>query len=205
MAMKYVIMADGDMKRWHAECNIPKHLLKVEDETLLERIVRQLRRIDPPARIIITSHDKRYDVTGAVRYEPKNNHLEIDRFTWELIEDNICFLYGDTFYTDEAIGLICGIRTDSLHFVGDDRTIVAVIARSGDLLKKHVSRVRELFQAGKIEECRGWQVYQSYAGLPFGPPVPGDSYTRLSDGTCGFNTWSDYQLFLKRGGGCGRI
>ena len=197
--MKYVIMADGDMKRWHADCNIPKHLLRVGDETLLERLVRQLHGVDVQAEIIITSHNGRYEVRGATRYEPRDNHLEIDRFTWELIEDDICFLYGDTYYTDQAIRAIHEVQTEEIHFVGTEKSIVALIAHDAALLRQHILRVKEAFLKGKLSECRGWQVYQSYAGLPFGKPVIGPAFTLLSDGTCGFNSWQEYQDFLKRG------
>ena len=43
--------------------------------------VRLLRQGDPGCEVIITSHDPRYEVEGATRYEPVNNHLELDRFT----------------------------------------------------------------------------------------------------------------------------
>lgn len=193
--MKYVIMADGHMQRWKAECDTPKHLLRVEGETLLERLVRQLRSGLGKDEVIITSHDRRYEVSGAVRHEPENNHLEIDRFTWELIDRNTCFLYGDTCYTDAAIQAIRNSRTDQLHFFGTDDAIVAVIVGDPDVLRFHIRRVKELYLNGKIGDCRGWQVYQSYVGLPFGPRIIGPEYTVLTDGTQGFNTPAEYEAF----------
>ena len=204
--MRYVIMADGDMKRWHAQNHIPKHLLEVDGETLLARLVRQLRTFDGAAEVFITSHNPAYEVPGAVRHEPLENHLEIDRFTRELICDDVCFLYGDTYYTDEAVDRITGTATDAIRFAGNERSIVAVIAHDGALLRNHIARARNAFLAGEITDCRGWQVYQSYAGLPFGPPAVGPAFDRLTDGTCGFNTWEEYREFLeKRDESHGRI
>lgn len=77
--MNYIIMADGKGTRWNNYGDIPKHFIKVEGETLLARTVRLLHEYDPGCRVTITSHDPRYEVEGAVRYEPKNNVLEIDR------------------------------------------------------------------------------------------------------------------------------
>ena len=196
--MRYIIMADGDMKRWHAQSHTPKHLLTVGGETLLARLVRQIRQRDGEAEVFITSHNSAYEVPGAVRHEPRENHLEIDRFTRELICDDVCFLYGDTYYTDAAMDLIAGTQTDGLWFVGNEKSIVAVIAHDGQLLQNHVDRARDAFLAGKITECRGWQVYQSYVGQTFGAPRIGPSFTRLTDGTCGFNTWEEYQDFLEK-------
>ena len=104
--MRYVIMADGKGTRWGNYSGIPKHLIKIGDETLLERTVRLIKQTDESNEIVITSHDYRYEVEGAVRYEPKNNVLEIDRFTDELIDDGVVFLYGDTYYTDDSIKTI---------------------------------------------------------------------------------------------------
>ena len=196
--MKYVIMADGSMHRWKAECDIPKHLLRVKGETLLQRLVRQLQPYAGADEIIITSHDRRYEVPGAVRYVPKNNYLEIDRFTWELIEQDTCFLYGDTCYTDAAIQAIRDSRAEKLHFWGTEDAIVAVIVGDTDVMRFHIQRVKDLYIKGIIDDCRGWQVYQSYTGLPFGPQVVGPEYTLLTDETQGFNTPAEYRAFCAK-------
>ena len=96
--MRYVIMADGKGSRWNNFMGHKKHDISVSGETLLERTVRLVHKFDDAAEIIITSHDESISIPGAVRYEPKNNVLEIDRFTAELIGDDMCFLYGDVRY-----------------------------------------------------------------------------------------------------------
>lgn len=196
--MKYVIMADGNMKRWDAGCDTPKHLLKIEDETLLERLVRQIHCTDINCQIIITSHNKQYEIPGAVRYEPQNNYLEIDRFTWEIIEDDICFLYGDTYYIDDVIEQISRTKTDGLHFIGTEKSIIAVIVHDGELFKQHINRVKQYYKLGKITDCKGWQVYQSYAGVSFGHRSMGYAFTLVSDENCDFNTLQEYKDFLSK-------
>ena len=104
--MKYIIMADGKGTRWQNYIDIPKHFIEIIGETLLARTVRLLRQGDPGCEVIITSHDPRYEVEGATRDEPVNNHLESDRFTEELIADNVCFLYVDTYYSEDAADII---------------------------------------------------------------------------------------------------
>ena len=151
--MKYIIMADGKGTRWQNYNDIPKHFIEINGETLLARTVRLLKQGDPGCEVIITSHDPRYEVEGATRYEPKNNHLEIDRFTEELIADNVCFLYGDTYYSEEAAETIIKTEADDIHFFGNRRSIVAVKVADGELFRSHVDRVRQLFMEGKIEKC----------------------------------------------------
>lgn len=189
--MKYIIMADGKGTRWQNYNDIPKHFIEIGGETLLGRTVRLLNEGDKDADVIITSHDPRYDVPGARRYEPLNNHLEIDRFTEELIEDNVCFLYGDTYYSQEAMDTILQTETDEMIFFGNERSIVAIKVKDGELFRSHVDNVRRLFLEGKIEKCIGWQVYQSFTGLPFGEKKIGPSYIVLADGTEDFNSPED--------------
>ena len=190
--MKYIIMADGKGTRWNNYHQSPKHLIEIGGETLLARTVRLLRENDALADIVITSHDPRYEVPGARRYEPQNNHLEIDRFTEELIADDVCFLYGDTFYSESVIQKIADTPAEKLLFFGNERSIVAIKVADGALFRQHVDRVRELFLAGKIEKCIGWQVYQSFEGLPFGEKTIAADYILIQDGTEDFNSPEDY-------------
>lgn len=191
--MKYIIMADGKGTRWNNYRDIPKHFIEVNGETLLARTVRLLRENDPSCEMIITSHDSRYEVAGARRYEPKHNVLEIDRFTTELIEDNICFLYGDTYYSEVSIKTIVDTVAEDLLFFGNERSIVAVKVADAQVFSKHVNRVRELFLAGKIDKCIGWQVYQSFLGLPFGEKTITKKYIYLCDDTRDFNSPEDLE------------
>ena len=190
--MKYIIMADGKGVRWNNYNDIPKHFAIVEGEPIIVRTVRLLREMDDSAEVIITSHDSRYDIPGARRHEPQNNVLEIDRCTEELIEDNVCFLYGDTYYSEEALKRIMESETADMLFFGNRKSIVAIKVTDGELFRSHVARVRNLFLEGKINKCIGWQVYQSFTGLPFGEKTIGDSFVILEDDTEDFNTPEDY-------------
>ena len=191
--MKYIIMADGKGTRWKNYQNIPKHLIKIDGEILLERTVRQLNNQDKGAKVIITSHDKRYEFKGATRYEPLNNVLEIDRFTEELIEDNICFLYGDTYYTDETINNIINSKVDDILFFGNQKSIVAIKVKDSKLFKKHISNVKKLYLNNKIKNCKGWQVYQSFQNLEFDKKQIKDKFVIVDDETIDYNTPKEYE------------
>ncbi len=196
--MKYIIMADGKGSRWQNYQDIPKHLIEINGESLLARTVRLLHTADPEGQVFITSHDPRYEIPGAVRHEPLNNHLEIDRFTQELIEDQVCFLYGDTFYSQNSIDTILSTQTDDIMFFGNSRSIVAVKVADGALFRHHVERVRELYLMGQIEKCIGWQVYQSFTGMTFGEKKIGEKFVVLEDGTEDFNSPEDYNRRFNR-------
>lgn len=191
--LKYIIMADGKGIRWNNYQNIPKHFVKVDGEILIERTVRQLKELAPDAEIIITSHDKRYEIEGSRRYEPKSNFMEIDRFTFELIEDDICFLYGDTYYSDKAMKLITSSKTNDLLFFGNNKSIVAILVKDGGLFKKHILNVKDLYLKKKILNCKGWQVYQSFMNLEYDVKQIKEKYVIINDGTTDYNTPEEYE------------
>lgn len=191
--MKYIIMCDGKGTRWENYKNIPKHFVTINGEPLIKRTIRQLNERVNNCEIIITSHDKRYDIEGSTRYEPLNNVLEIDRFTEELIDDNICFLYGDTYYPDEVIDSIISKKASDILFFGNAKSIVAIKIKDGKLFKKHVSIVRKLFLDGKIKNCKGWQVYQSFVGLEFDKKQIGEKFVLVNKDTIDFNTPKEYE------------
>ena len=64
--MKYVIMAGGPATRWKNYQNTTKHLIKIGNENLLERIVRQLKE-NNAEEIYIISDNPLYEVEGATR------------------------------------------------------------------------------------------------------------------------------------------
>ena len=58
---------------------------------------------------------------------------------------------------------------------------------------KHVHHVRDLFLQGKIKNCKGWQVYQSFSGLPFDEKRIGPDYIFIKDETRDFNSPQDLE------------
>lgn len=193
--MRIVIMADGKGTRWNNYLGIPKHLAQIDDEKIISRTVRLLDKICGGDReIIITSHDLRYEFEGSIRYEPINNHYEIDRFTEELITDDMIFLYGDTYYTEKALREIISVQTDSILFFGDTDSIVAVKIKNSELFRKHKNNVKDMYLSGSITECKGWQVYQSFTAQDMTkPPAIKDKFVVIRDRTQNINTPDDYE------------
>ncbi len=190
-------MADGKGSRWNDFMGHKKHDISISGETLLERTVRLVHKFDSAAEVIITSHDKSVDIPGASRYEPKNNVYEIDRFTAELIGGDMCFLYGDVLYSEGAIETIIAHRGQApLLFFGSAKSICAVLIGSGELFRSLYLEVRRKFTVGEISECKGWQVYHLYAGLPLSGREIGKSFVILDSFTRDFNTPEDYLNYV---------
>lgn len=192
--MRFVIMADGKGIRWNNYLGIPKHLAEINGEPIISRTVRLLRDLTD-GEIIVTSHDERYEFEGSRRHEPLKNRLEIDRFTEELIEDDICFLYGDTYYTESALKTIICTKTEDMIFFGNSKSIVAVKVTDSELFRYHLNRVKQLYISGKLQKCKGWQVYQSFVGQNFEErPRPGGKFVLLDETTTDINTPEEYEV-----------
>lgn len=193
----YIIMADGKGTRWNHYQGIEKHFIEIDGEAIIERTIRLVKQWDPKADIIVTSHNANYVFEGTTRYEPLHNQLEIDRFTFELIDVGVCFLYGDTYYTENAIQQIIEKQNDSLLFFGTLKKIVAIKVMDKEQMQAHCRRVRQLYLNQQIEKCIGWQLYQSFEQLPFTTPKINNHFILLKDETKDFNTPKDYQKFLR--------
>lgn len=188
-------MADGKGMRWNNYLGIPKHLAKVDGEKIISRTVRLLRKlVSADDEIIITSHDPRYEFNGSKRHEPLDNRYEIDRFTEELIVDDMVFLYGDTYYSKDALKRIVRTEIDTMLFFGDVKSIVAIKVRDSELFREHKDNVKEAYLAGNIKNCKGWQVYQSFMGQDMNEsPVIKSNYIMIEDETKNINTPDDYE------------
>lgn len=195
--MTYIIMADGKERRWKNHQGIHKWQIQIGRQTLLERTCGLLRRLDPNAPIYITSHDTSLQIEGTVRYEPQHNVLEIDRFTAELIGPNVCFLYGDSFYSETALRRIIAEHTDTVLTFGSQKKIFAVKVADAELFRHHLERVRTLFLNQTIQECIGWEVYHSIQGLPLETREIGAGYILIEDETRDFNSPEDLMEYHK--------
>ena len=116
--MKYVIMCGGDYPAFKT----PKQLSVVKGERLADRTVRLLKEAGAK-EIYISSNDPRFNDCGAVRLE-HDNHFKTDGHGhdegywldayYPHFEDDakVTYLYGDVWYTKEAIELIVNYKTD---------------------------------------------------------------------------------------------
>lgn len=189
-------MSNGKGNRWGDHQGIPKQLIEIGGETLLQRIVRQFRSVDPDAEIIISSSDPRHETEGARRYSPLVNEIELDRFVDELLIDDTCFLYGDTYYEDNAVKIIASSDDQALSFYGDERSIAGISCRNAAIMRSHISQVRRAFLSGRITTCIGWQVYQSYFDQLFEPLVVGEGLISVAGEIAGFNSPDDLRDFI---------
>lgn len=195
--MKYVIMAAGQGKRWNNYLGVPKHLVIINGETLLGRTTRLLKE-NGVNDYIITCNDARYSAYGPITRQSSTD-CEIDRFDKNITDDTVCYLYGDVYYTSNAIKTIVNtpVKKDILFF-GGQYEIFAVKVENREMFFKHVSKVKQLFLDGAIDRCIGWEVYRSLHNIPFKKHQIKDRYHYILDGTDDIDYPCDYENFKKR-------
>lgn len=98
--MKILILADGDGKRWNNYQGVPKQLLRIDGETLLDRMIRQLTENGADDIVIIGPFQSPYASNDSFRCRQKRYlFLEIAK----RYKEPFIMLNGDCFYTDEII------------------------------------------------------------------------------------------------------
>lgn len=193
--MRYVIMADGDGKRWNNYMGIPKHLVQINGEPILARTVRLLRE-NGINDIVITSRDERYNY--ATRIPQTIRDCEIDRFEASIVDDEVCYIYGDVYYTTEAIKTIVSTITTDIMFFGSNFEIFAIKVMNMKYFMTCKQAVKDLYINKKINRCIGWEIYRYMHNIPFEKHLITDHYTFILDETDDIDYPSDYEMFKEK-------
>lgn len=211
-----IIMADGKSMRWNrgesewSDC--PKQLLEVDGETLLHRTVRLLEE-NGVMNIWITSHNPEFEVWGTTRYEPINNHYEIDKFyacepIWERGGTTL-FIYGDVFFTEEAMKRIVSVDCDDFlfyglfhvsHFTGHGGEIFAVKVKDHDLFGGMCEYIRMKYIHEEFR-CGAWELYRAMNGIRgegLGHHIPHAHFVGIDDFTDDFDTPEHFKDWLEK-------
>lgn len=189
----YIIMCAGKGTRWNNYLGVPKHLIEINGETLLGRTTRLLKERN--INYIITSEDERYKQYGKVI--PQSNHdCEVDRFE-PFNDKEIVYLYGDVYYTEQAIDIIVNTPTNDITFFGSDQEIFGIKIKDKKLFYEHKDKVKKLYLKNIIPRCIGWEVYRSIHNIPFLEHKITERYVLIEDETDDIDYPIDYEKFIK--------
>jgi len=202
--LKYVILANSSVG-----FDMPKQLTKINNERLIERTIRLLKE-NNVKDILISSKDKRFDNLEATRYEPLyNNYIPnkqgywLDAFPIELLNEPICFLMGDVYYSENAIKTIVETETkDTLFFCSYQNTSSKYIKHHDEplgykvvdyeLFKKHIQIVKDFKDSGKaFREPLVWELYRSINNQPITEHYMTTNYLTINDESCDIDTNND--------------
>ena len=215
MVTKYVILADSKNDLF----KVPRQLTKINGEPIIKRTVRLLKE-NGIKDITITSHDKRFDNLGAKRYEPKFNEYAkgnggywLDAFPIELLNQPITFMFGDVYYSEEAIKKIvetdtkthlffCTYQNKSDKYIKQHDEPLAYKIVNYELFKEHINIVKNMKDKGMC--CREplvWEVYRSMNGLYINEHKMSNNYIAINDISCDIDGINDITKLLIQLGG----
>ena len=214
MVKKYVILADSRNVEPFVE---PRQLTEINGEIIIQRTVRLLKE-NGIQDITITSHDKRFDNLGATRYEPKYNYYDpiknegywLNAFPIELLDRPICFLFGDVYYSENAIKTIvetettanlffCTYKNKTKNYIKHHDEPLAYKVVDYIMFKEHIDRVKKLKDEGKCwREPIVWELYRSINGQDIGTHQMTKNYVVINDETCDIDNVKDVDLLRER-------
>lgn len=215
MVKKYIILADSSI-----DFEIPRQLSVVNGEPIICRTIRLLKEngIDD---IIITSHDKRFDGLGAIRYEPKYNDYDINdpkspwlhAFPIELMNEPTCYLFGDVYYSKRAIKTIikednhdilffCTHNNQSPYYIKEYDEPLAFKVYDFDKFNYHINRLIDMWNNDEtLRRPITWELYRSINGLNVNEHKLTINYIAINDESCDIDSKKDIKLLNERLGG----
>ena len=118
--MKYIIMCGGEYEKFKT----PKHLSVVKGEVIVERTIRLLKE-NGIKDIAISSNNPQFDGLGVPRLEHNNTYKQINGTqvgywldAYYPVEEPVCYIYGDVYYTDKAIKTIVEYQSNKNTLFG---------------------------------------------------------------------------------------
>jgi hypothetical protein len=209
MIERVIILCAGRGERWGNHKGVPKHLVPVGDEKLLDRTLR-LVRMHTFAPITIVSFDKAYDRKHCERFEPPHGPVDFtdtDKFLssqsrWAETGRTVVLL-GDVFFTESAIATIFefegsyrffGRREHSLFTGCPWRELFALTFPAKDQAKllAGMQAVKAKLVSGDLKRGGGWELYEHLH------QNDGSHFTTIDDFTDDFDFPHDYERWLKR-------
>ena len=119
--MKYIIMCGGDYSTYFEK---PRQLSVVNGEVLVERTIRLLKE-NGIKDIAISTNYRDFDYLGVPILEHENSYRTVGKEVkgywcdaFYPTDEPVCYIFGDVYFSDEAIKKIVETKTDDIEFFG---------------------------------------------------------------------------------------
>lgn len=197
--MKYIIMCGGEYRS-----EMPKHLIKIMGERIIERTVRLLRAYGVKD-IAISTNSYYFNGISAQMCVPilvhDNDYIygHEERHCWLKafypMTEPVCYIFGDVYFSEEAIRTIVQTETDSIEFFAsappfDDKYMktwaepFAFKANDPKLFFEKIEECHRYDLEGKFHrEAVSWELWQVIKGTKLDEIVY-TNYTVINDYTC---------------------
>lgn len=221
--MKFIIMAGGT----YSEFETPRQFIQINGEKIIERTIRLLRKNGVKnSDMFISSNNPAFDNLGIERKENPNNKYITDGKPREgywvdafyPMDEPCCYLFGDVYYSDEAIKTIVNTKcTDHVMFgnvvevPGTVKTIknwdepLGFMVVNQERFKEAIKDIKKLWDERSPKLNRhpiAWQVYRYLNGYDLCKPCIKDNFININDYSTDVDHKADAQLieyYLKYG------
>lgn len=186
--MKYILMCNGEN-----HFDTPKQLWKVWDETIVERTIRLLRE-NGIEDIYISADDPRFENLGAKVIKPgETEHKRWIDGAFPILDEPVCYICGDVFFTPDAIKKIIEIQTDDIEFVGTGEPYhedyykkwaepLAFKVVNFKHFREAIDETRDMFDKKILKRCISWELWQVIKKTQ--PNEIIQNYTVIHDWSC---------------------
>lgn len=215
--MRYVILAKGG----HEGFKEPKQLSVINGERLLDRTIRLLKE-NGINDIIVTGTYKLKDV---IVYDPLDNDFDyntesgywLNAFSNEFLNEPVCFIWGDVYFSENAIKTIvqsetkstlffCSYQNKSHRYIKEWDEPFAYKVVDTELFRTHRDRVKRLFDEGKTNRHPiVWELYRSINGIDVNEHRLEDNVVIINDITCDIDAPRDIKRIEERIGNMVRL
>ena len=196
-------MCGGKYNKWKT----PRQLSVIKGETLVGRTIRLLRE-NGITDIAISSNNPVFEQFG-VPVLQHDNVFVVNKSSsggywvnaFYPAEEPVCYLFGDVYFSDEAIKTIINTETDDVEFFASAPPFSPLCAKQGGepfafkvVNQKHfrdsINKVIELQEQGKWDRHPiAWELWQIIKDTPINV-IDFHNYIAINDYTCDVdNTW----------------
>jgi hypothetical protein len=218
MHTRVIIIAAGEGTRWGNYLGIPKHLVSVDNETLILRTVRLLTE-NGINDIHIVGLDESYKVSGSNLYIPIKNDLNFgaDKFlSSEVLWNNngrTITMFGDVYFTNKAIKKIINDSSGSWKVYGRPASSAYTQKKHAEIfansffdyeinyLKSCLQYIIDLCEKKIIQRCIAWELYRAMNGAKseqINEHFIFKNFIVIDDYTDDFDRSTEYDIFLHR-------
>ena len=205
------MLAAGEGKRWGNYTGVPKHLLEIEGESLIHRTTRQISAYADRTYVVGTDSSYKTDFSELFVPEQKQPALEMHKFSSSraLWSERTVLLFGDAYYTDEAISTIVQDTEDFTFFLRSgpssftQKPYGEIYAFSfwDSTHQKLQESIDSLLREQDVYSAGGWALMRTLLGINHRSRTKDHftkgHYTEIDDWTEDFDYPIDLELWLE--------
>ena len=208
MVKKYIILCGGKYRNWKT----PRQLYKINNETIIERTIRLLKE-NGISDIAISTDNPIFEQFSVPIIKHKNSFTTTGPETlkgywldaFPIINEPVCYLLGDVYFSKQAIKDIVNSETNSVLFFCSFKNSNKKYIKQHDepfgfkvenykLFQKHIKLVKSYKDKGLC--CRepiAWELYRSINGQDINVHKMTKNYIAINDETCDIDKIQDYE------------